>query len=354
MTAATPALQTIVGQPAVVEQLEAALGHLTHAYLFVGPRGCGKRQAAVAFAAEVLAATSADADAARHRRLALAENHPDLEVVEREGAFLSREQARYLVDRSVRSPMEGAHKVLVVPEIQLALDAAPILLKALEEPPPSTVFVILADELPRELATIASRCVVIRFAPLDDAVVAAQLEAEGAPPPAARLAAEAAGGDLNRARILAGDPNLADRVAAWRGVPARLDGTGAAATAAVDDLVAQLDEAMAPMDVRHEAELVQLAEREQRYGASATARKTLTSRHQRERRRFRSDELRFGLALLARSYRDRIAEGVAAGSSTPGAFAPLEALTAAVEAIERNGNEALLLEALFLRLEPLR
>ncbi len=350
----TSALDRIVGQPAVVEQLQAALGHLTHAYLFVGPRGCGKRQAAVAFAAEVLASTSEGDDAERHRRLALAENHPDLEVVEREGAFLSREQARHLVDRSVRSPMEGAHKVLVVPEIQLALDAAPILLKAVEEPPPSTVFAILADELPRELATIASRCVMVRFAPLSDAVVAVQLEAEGAQPAAAALAAEAAGGDLNRARILAGDPKLAERVAAWRAVPGRLDGSGAAATVAVDDLVAQLDEAMAPMDTRHQAELAELAERDKRYGASVTARKALTARHQRERRRFRADELRFGLALLARSYRDRIVTAVEAGAASPASFGPLDALTGAVEALDRNANETLLLQALFLRLEPLR
>jgi DNA polymerase-3 subunit delta' len=341
--------------------LTAALRRLTHAYLFVGPRGSGKRAAAAAFAAEILAAGSSDAEAARHRRLALAEQHPDLEVVEREGAFLSRDQARHIVERAARSPVEGRHKVIVVPEIQLALDAAPVLLKTLEEPPASAVFVVLAEEVPPELATVASRCILVRFAPLSESTIAAQLEAEGATADAAKAAAGAAGGDLGRARVLVTDAGLGERVALWRSVPDRLDGTGAAAASLVDAVAAQLDEAMAPMDDRHQAEVADLAEREQRYGLPAGARKTLAARHQRERRRFRTDELRFGLALLARTYRDRIVAGLDAPAArraqmpdAPDPFAPLAAIIAAAEALDRNANESLLLLRLFLTLEPLR
>jgi hypothetical protein len=115
------------------------------------------------------------------------------------------------------------------------------------------------------------------------------------------------------------------------------------------------------MDDRHQAEVADLAEREQRYGLPAGARKTLAARHQRERRRFRTDELRFGLALLARTYRDRIVAGLDAPAArrapmpdAPDPFAPLAAIRAAAEALDRNANESLLLLRLFLTLEPLR
>jgi DNA polymerase-3 subunit delta' len=350
------ALDDVEGQPAAVAQLRAALAAPVHAYLLVGPRGSGKRTAARAFAAELLAAGTAGADAERHRRLALAEAHPDLEVFEREGASISRDQARRVVERAVRSPVEADRKVLLLTEFHLVLDAAPLLLKSIEEPPPSTVFVILADEIPPELVTIASRCLVIRFDALRPEEVTRRLVAEGAPPAVAERAADAAGGDLGRARLLVGDPGLERRVTTWRSVPDRLDGTGAAVVALVSELVGQLDEALVPMDARHRAEQLELVEQAERYslGRGAGATKAVEDRQRRERRRFRTDELRFGLAVLARSYRDRLVQDLS-GPEPPArsALTPFAAIAGATEALERNPNETLLLEGLFLRLRPL-
>src|SRR2546428_319187 len=87
-----------------------------------------------------------------------------------------------------------------------AAAARPALLKTIEEPPPSTVFVILADYLPPKLVTIASRCVRVDFSPLSPAVIAAALEAEGVPAVTASELAEAADGRLDRAQLLARDP----------------------------------------------------------------------------------------------------------------------------------------------------
>ena len=346
------ALDQVQGQPEAVTLLRAAVTQPVHAYLFLGPRGCGKRRAAAAFAAELLAAADPGGDGERHRRLALAEAHPDLEVIERDGASISRDQARRIVERASRSPVEGSRKVLLLDEFHLVLDAAPIVLKTIEEPPPSTVFLVLADELPPELVTIASRCVQVQFVPLDAATVAGILVEEGVDAPRAADAAEAADGDLARARILATDDGVAARMAAWRDVPGQLDGTGHRAVQVAVALMALLDAALLPMDERHRAELAELADRDKRYGVTgAGATRAIETRQKRERRRFRADELRFGLALLARSYRSRLIDPATASSVRLEVFA---ALTRCAEDLDRNANELLLIERLFLALEPLR
>lgn len=345
----------VLGQPEAVTQLRAAAVQPVHAYLLVGPPGAGKREAALALAGELLAASALasgdDVAVTRHRRLARSEAHPDLTIVEREGPFITRDQARGVVTQSARSPVEGPRRVLLLTEFHLVLDAAPVLLKAVEEPPASTVFLILADEVTPELVTIASRCVVIRFGALDPAVVAQRLVEEGVDAEAAAVAAHSAGGDLRRARILASDPELGRRVELWASVPERLDGTGATVVALVAELLGALDAAFSSIDARHRQELAELAERDERYGIRTPV-KALEDRQRRERRRFRTGELRFGLAVLARAYRDRLAgqlSGPAAVRVSLGAF---PALQRAAESLDRNPNERLLLERLFLCLGP--
>ena len=352
MTLRVSALDEIKGQPEAVLALRSAVGHPLHAYLFLGPRGSGKRRAAAAFAGELLASAAPARDGERHRRLALAEAHPDLEVIERDGASISRDQARRIVERASRTPVEGPRKVLLLDEFHLVLDAAPILLKTIEEPPASTVFIVVADELPPELVTIASRCVVVRFVPLDPGTVADILIAEGVDGVRAAAAAEAADGDLARARVLATDDGVSHRMAAWKAVPEQLNGTGHAVAQAAATLAGLLDAALLPMDERHRNELAELAERDKRYGATGVgATRAIEARQRRERRRFRVDELRFGLALLARAYRDRLVDPATTQQVRLEVF---PALTRSAEDLDRNANEVLLLERLFLALEPLR
>src|SRR6202043_2728294 len=101
------------------------------------------------------------------------------------------------------------------------------LLKTIEEPPASSVFFILAEYVPPELITIASRCVQIDFQPLSPAEVAAALEAEGISADRAAELAAASGGRLDRARLLANDEGLQARLAAWGSIPPRRQGPGA-------------------------------------------------------------------------------------------------------------------------------
>ncbi len=340
----------VVGQPRAVAQLRAALTDPVHAYLLVGPRGSGKRAAARAFAGELLAHGSEGEDVERHRHLAAAEAHPDLIVVERSGASIDVGQARSITERASRSPSEGDRKVLVLDEFhRLDPRTGGILLKTIEEPPAGTFFVVLAEEVSPDLVTIASRCLQIAFTPVPAATIEASLVEEGIDAAAAADAAAFADGDLRRARLLATDPRLGVRREAWRSLPRRLDGTGARAATLVDELRATIDDAQAAIDAAHREERARHDEQVERYGQRGAGSAELVKRHRREVRRFRTDELRTGLAELARAYRDELAV-----SSRPGPLIDgLRAIQGAAESLVRNPNEELLLQALLLRLPSL-
>jgi DNA polymerase-3 subunit delta' len=111
-----------------------------------------------------------------------------------------------------------------------------------------------------------------------------------------------------------------------------------------------LDEAVAPLTARHEAEVAELEARIARMGERGSGRKTLEERHKREIRRYRSDDLRQGLATMARTYRDACVDGTLA---RPDAMDhAVSQIHRSISAIELNPNEALLLQALLWSLPP--
>ena len=339
----------VVGQPHAVMSLRAAAAAPVHAYLFVGPAGSGKRVAARAFAAALLCRLDG-CGVCRDCRLALAGEHPDLREVERVGAAISAEQADEIVRVSVLAPVEGQRKVLVLDEFHLLrAEAAARLLKTIEEPAASTVFLVLADDVPPELITIASRCVRIELRSIPDAVVADVLRDEGFANDVAVEAARSAGGDLDRARLLAHDPGMAARRRAFAELPHRLDGTGSNVMAAVDELIGLIDGAAAPLQERQANEVADLDARTAQLGERGSGRKALEERHKRELRRHRTDELKSGLVALAGTYRDRLAHG---GREPMAKVTAVAAVHDAIEAMERNPNEPLLLQALLLRMPP--
>ena len=358
MTAATDAptvapelYSAVPGQERVIEQLRRAAAHPVHAYLFVGPPGTGKHEAALGFAASLLCPNGGDGTC-RVCRQVLAGTYVDVAVVERLGPFITVDQAHEITRMASRTPTEGRRKVLVLVDFHLADKAAPALLKTIEEPPPSTVFIILADHVPPELVTIASRCVRIDFLPLTEENIIETLEAEGIGSDAAAEAARAAGGRMDRARILASDPEVVARRSAWESVPARLDGTGATVATIVNELLDLLARGgAAGLAERQDAELAALGERERLTGERGSGRKELEARHKREQRRWRIDELRWGLAILAAAYRDRAARATSTRAASDALSASV-AVQNAAEALIRNPNETLLLQALLLRLQP--
>jgi DNA polymerase-3 subunit delta' len=340
----------VIGQDHAVAQLTAAAVHPVHAYLLVGPAGSGKRAAARAFAALLLSAGSEGEDAERHVRLALAEAHPDLRVVEPTTATgrMDVETARSIVRQAVLSPAEGARKVLVLEDFHLIDRFAAILLKFVEEPPPSTFFVILAEDVPAELVTIASRAVRVDLGPIPIAAVEGQLVADGVEPDRAVAIAAAAAGDLERARLLATDERFALRAAALRAMPGRLDGTGSRAAELAAEVKALIDDAQDVIDARHAAEAADLQERIDRYGQRGSGKKDIEDRHKREVRLHRNAELSFALATFAAVYRDALPSARRPDVMVAG----LHRIDEAALALERFPNEALLLQALLAHLPP--
>lgn len=340
----------VPGQDRAVAQLQALAAHPVHAYLLSGPPGVGMREAARAFSA---ALTCADAGCGECRdcRRGLDEAHPDITWVERVGASISKEQIDEVIRVSARAPAEGRRAVIVLVDFHLIAQQYPRLLKTLEEPPAATVFVLLADDVPPELVTVASRCVRIELGPLTSEVIAERLVAEGVDRSVAEEVATAAGGRIDRARLLVGDEGFRSRRAAWHAAPDRLDGTGAAVMALADELRAAIDGVLEPLAARQADEMAALEVRLEQTGERATVRKDLEDRHKREQRRVRTDELRFGLATLAGAYRDALAAGEGDERASIEAVA---AIQAAAEAMVRNPTETLLLQSLLLRLPPLR
>jgi DNA polymerase III subunit delta' len=340
----------VVGQQQAIRRLTQAAINPVHAYLFVGPPGSTKDEASRAFAALLMAGV--DDAAGRDARLALAGEHPDVREVERQGARISAEQVADIIRGASMAPVEGRRKVMILHEFHL-LDAAAAarLLKTLEEPPASAIFIVLADQVTPELVTIASRCVRIEFAALSHDVVAAQLVGEGIDGDTAAVAAQAAGGNLDRARVLATDTGLMTRRNTFAGLPSRLDGSGSAVVKLCAELLALIDGAAAPLAARQADEVAALEARIAAAGERGSGRKQLEERHKRELRRHRVDELQSGLGVLAGAYRDALVGGRLPRPDA--AIAAVGRIHQALEAMERNPNESLLLQALLLDLPSL-
>lgn len=331
----------LVGQPRATEILASAAAQPVHAYLFCGPRGTGKRTAALAFAASLIGVDS------RSRRLALAGRHPDVSVHEPEGRTLRVSEADEIIFEASRSPVEGPLKVIVCDRFHTAEpEAVASLLKTIEEPPPTAVIVLLSEEIPPEHTTVASRCVIVEFDPVPDDDVRRILEREGVNPDGLDDIVVAAAGDVSRARLLADDDGLGARRQAWAAAPGRLDGTGATVSTLVEELRGLIDEAQAPLSARQQAESDDLARIEAELGAQRRLRREMDARHRREQRLLRADELRFGLATLAAFYRRQMADD----RHIQDAVTAINRIRDAHACLVRNPNEPLLLQALFLSL----
>jgi DNA polymerase-3 subunit delta' len=340
----------VVGQERAVDALRRAAAAPVHAYLFIGPPGSTKDEAARAFAALLL--TGSEQADTRDARLALAGEHPDVREVVRVGPAIAAEQAAEIVRQAALAPVEGLRKVLILHEFHL-LNAigAGRLLKTIEEPPASTHFIVLADFVPVDLVTIASRCVRIEFSPIAAPPLAARLVAEGSSDEQAAQAAAASGGDLTRARLLAADPQFAERRRAFAELPRVLDGTGATVVAQAADLLARIEAAATPLVERQAREIAELEAREQQLGTRGSGRTAVEARHRREFRRHRTDELRSGLAAIAATYRDALVDGTA-----PHVDAVIDAvhrIHATLESFEHNPNETLMLQSLLWSLPVL-
>ena len=351
---------SVVGQEESVARLRAAAAMPVHAYLILGPSGNGGLAAALGFAAALLCPDGGCGECATCRG-ALAGTDPDLHVVRRSGASISKDTIRQVVNLAHRRPLAAARQVIVVLDMHLVQDRAPVLLKTLEEPPGDTVFVLLADEVVPELVTVASRCVEVPFPPVPRDVLVRWLTASGVEPDMAAVVADSSGGNPERARVMVDDPDVSARVALWASVPDALTTSGTTAATMARRVLESADRAVEPLRAANTRQLEALTDAARDMGERALpGRKDIVDQHQREERRFRTDALRAGLGVLARTYGAR-ATGAASSAADPipgdrdmqAAATAVGLITEAAQALPRNPNETLLLQSLFVRLAAL-
>src|SRR3954453_2573605 len=201
-------LEVVDRHPHARSILSAAIppgGAPSHAYLFHGPAGAGKRDAARAFAAALLAEGAADP--ANARRRAIEGVHPDLTWVRPSGAaeMLVGDIEEPVIGAASRTPFESRRRVFVIEGADTMNDqAANKMLKTLEEPPPFAHLVLLTNKPGNILPTIASRCQLVRFEAASPAELSHRLQTKhGVPPLTADACARLALGDAERALALA-------------------------------------------------------------------------------------------------------------------------------------------------------
>jgi DNA polymerase III subunit delta' len=227
-----PALRDATAdQPAARLALAGALAAgPTHAYLFAGPPGTGKRAAARAFGAEILATGAADPDDARRRAALDPSPHPDLVWLIPPGTQHLVEDVR---DRVIKGaayrPFEGERRVFVIEAAEAMADESQnALLKTLEEPPSFVHLILLTAEPAALLETVTSRCQEVRFTPLSAEAIEQRLGVIDAGSPTERAAAASlSGGDADRAAFLLSAPGRDLRAKAESSARAMRDGRAA-------------------------------------------------------------------------------------------------------------------------------
>jgi DNA polymerase-3 subunit delta' len=261
-------------QPRAQMALDAALkSGPSHAYLFRGPRGAGKRDAARAFAAEILASGAEDGEDARRRALLDPSPHPDLVWLAPKGAQHMVEEVREQVIRaSAYRPYEGGKRVFVIEAAEAMRDESQnAMLKTLEEPPEFVHLILLTAEPAALLETIASRCQPVDFAPLPPEALEAVLREDAAAGTDAEEIAAAsrlAAGDLELARLLLGEQGRALREQAvamdWGAMLKSAERAGEEAESAVREALEEEKEAGMKRSARDIADASKRAGRRRR------------------------------------------------------------------------------------------
>ncbi|MEO7195145.1 MAG: DNA polymerase III subunit delta' [Pseudonocardiaceae bacterium] len=374
----------LVGQDPTVDALTEAsgpAGAMTHAWLFTGPPGSGRSVAARAFAAALQCTdplAGPGCGVCQGCRSTLAGNHPDVRQVVPEGLSISVAEMRALVTSASRRPSMGRWQVLLIEDAdRLTEGAANALLKAVEEPPPRTVFLLCApSDHPDDITvTLRSRCrpVQLRTPPVT-AVADVLVTRDGVDADTARWAASVCGGHIGRARRLATDPEARARREAVLRVPTALRSFADVFTLADELVGAAESEAGGLTTARNAAETEEL---EQALGAGGTGKgaaaatrgskgaiRELERRQKSRATRTQRDALDRALIDLAGFYRDTLATswgaavalthpdratdiaGVAAQSSPEALLRMLEAVLHCRDALALNVKPRIAIEAL--------
>ena len=226
--------EDLVGQQRVVERLRGAVaGDMTHAWLFTGPPGSGRSNAAIAFAAALQCEQGGCGSCPSCHQVSVG-THPDVRVTRTEKLSIGVDEVRDLVRYSALAPAGRRWQVMIVEDAdRLTEQAANALLKAIEEPTERTVWLLCAPTVEDVLPTIRSRTRLVVLATPSSADVANFLIGrDQIDPTTAVHAARASQGHIGRARALARDEDTRGRRRQVVQFPARLTSLGSCMNAA--------------------------------------------------------------------------------------------------------------------------
>jgi DNA polymerase-3 subunit delta' len=316
---------TLVGQSRAVESLRAAAAGraMSHAFLFTGPPGSGRSNAAIAFAAALQCEEQPPGCGTCHAcHTVLAGSHADVTVVRTDRLSIGVDEVRDLVRRSALAPVGRRFQVMIVEDADRLTDqAANALLKAIEEPTERTVWMLCAPTVEDLLPTIRSRCRLVTLTtPSADEVADFLIRIDGVQPALASYCARASQGHIGRARALARDDGARDRRKEVVSIPARLTSLASCMNAAqnlVETTQEEADLITGELDARERADLdasygvVARGRRPREYAPALAA----LERAQKTRAKRRHlDVVDRGLMDLVSVYRDAIAVATGSGA----------------------------------------
>ncbi|HVV12317.1 DNA polymerase III subunit delta' [Amycolatopsis sp.] len=327
----------LVGQEPAVEVLSAAsaaavkivagervpAGAMTHAWLITGPPGSGRSVAARTFAAALQCAAGTACGECTGCRTAMHGTHADVKLVVPEGLSISVAEMRALVQAAARRPTTGHWRVVIIEDAdRLTEGASNALLKAVEEPPDRTVFLLCApSDHPEDVSvTIRSRCRLVNLrTPPPEAIARVLVERDGVDPELAQWSASVCGGHVGRARRLATDEHSRKRRETVLRIPLGLR-RPADVFACADELIAAAEgDAGEESKARDESEKAELRNA---MGGDATGKgvagakraaeaavKALEKKQKSRATRTQRDTLDLALVDLAAFYRDVLVVG---------------------------------------------